>query len=299
MSAGEDRRQVITLATEHPAVFETARWLGDHGFELAILPVQADGLLDLRDLDATLSERTLLVSTMLVNNEIGVIQPVREISNRCGAVGAVVHTDATQAAGRIDIDVDDLGVDLLSLSGHKIYGPKGVGALYVRGKPGLRLEPLLTGGDHERGIRPGTVPTPLIVGFGEACSVAGLQLKEDAKRLKELTERLLTELRRDFPNLRLFGSVAQRAPGNLSIGVPGIVGDRLVEAVSQKIAISTGAACATGSIEPSRVLTALGLEHEVAVTGVRIGLGRFTTNDEMQAAIGILRIALKMMIGRS
>lgn len=292
MGAGEERRQVITLATEHSAVLETAHSLGD---DTVTLPVRGDGLLDLHDLESALNERTLLVSVMLVNNEIGVVQPLHEISALCRRVGAVVHTDATQAAGRINIDVDELGVDLLSLSGHKTYGPNGVGALYVRNRPGLRIEPLLTGGSQERGIRPGTVPVPLVVGLGKACAIANHQLERDAQRIGNLGRRLLAELKNDFPNLRTFGSMERRAPGSLSIGVPGVPGERLVEAVSGKIAISTGAACATGSPEPSHVLLALGLEPEVAATGVRISLGRFTTDDEIDVGSDVLRRALKIM----
>lgn len=295
MSAPEERHEIVTLTTEHPAVLETAHWLGEHGFDVVTLPVKPDGLLDLGKLESVLSERTLLVSAMLVNNEIGVVQPLREISALCRKAGAFVHTDATQAAGRIGIDVDELGVDLLSLSGHKIYGPNGVGALYVRNRPGLRLEPLLTGGSQERGLRPGTVAAPLVVGLGAACAIAHRQLERDAQRLKEMGRRLLAELKKDFPNMRVFGNVERRAPGSLSVGVPGVLGERLVEAVSGKVAISTGAACATGSPEPSHVLLALGLEPEAAATGVRISLGRFTTEAEIDSASGVLRRALKSM----
>ena len=295
MGASGERTEIITLATEHAAVFDTAHSLPELGFDVTILPVAPDGLLDLRVLESALSERTLLVSAMLVNNEIGVIQPIADISRLCRRVGAVLHSDATQAAGRIDIDVDQLGVDLLSLSGHKIYGPNGVGALYVRDRPDLRLEPLLTGGPQERGLRPGTVPAPLVAGVGKACAIASHQLQRDTEHLKEMAARLLAELKQDFPNLRTFGNMQRRAPGSLNIGVPGILGERLVEAVSREVAISTGAACATGSPEPSRVLLALGLEQEVAATGVRISLGRFTTQAEVDAASAILRRALNTM----
>ena len=295
MSASEERRQIITLATEHAAVLETAHWLGNYGFDVVTLPVKSDGLLDLRKLESALSGRTLLVSAMLVNNEISVIQPLREISALCQKIGAVLHTDATQAAGRIGIDVDELGVDLLSLSGHKIYGPNGVGALYVRNRPGLRLEPLLTGGSQERGLRPGTVAAPLVAGLGKACAIADHQLMHDAKRLNAMGRRLLSELKNDFPNLRMFGHMEQRVPGSLSIGVPGVLGEHLVKAVSGEVAISTGAACATGSPDPSYVLLALGLQPQVAATGVRISAGRFTTDDEINVATGVLRQALKTM----
>ena len=289
------RREIITLATEHAAVLDTAHSLHELGFDVTILPVRPNGLLDLAVLESALSERTLLVSAMLVNNEIGVVQPLANISRLCRTVGAMLHSDATQAAGRIDIDVDQLGVDLLSLSAHKVYGPNGVGALYVRERPDLRLEPVLTGGRQERGLRPGTVPTPLVAGFGEACAIAARQLDGDTDRLSDMAGQLLAALQTDLPNLRTFGDLERRAPGSLNIGVPGILGERFVEAVSQEVAISTGAACATGSPEPSRVLLALGLEQDVAATGVRISLGRFTTFAEVDAASAILRNALKTM----
>lgn len=295
MSASEERRQIVTLATEHAAVLETAHWLGSRGFDVITLPVESDGLLDLQKLESALNRRTLLVSAMLVNNEIGVVQPLREISALCRRVGAALHTDATQAAGRIGMDVDELGVDLLSLSGHKIYGPNGVGALYVRNRPGLRIEPLLTGGSQERGLRPGTVAAPLAAGLGKACAIADHRLMHDAERLNAMGRRLLSELKNDFPNLRTFGHMEKRAPGSLNIGVPGVLGERLIKAVSGEVAISTGAACATGSPEPSHVLLALGCEPEVAATGVRISVGRFTTDDELGTAAEVLRQALKSM----
>lgn len=288
------RRQIITLATEHSAVLETACWLGLHGYDVEVLPVKPDGLLDLRELESALSHRTLLVSAMLANNEIGVIQSLAEISRLCRAAGALVHTDATQAAGRININVDDLGVDLLSLSGHKVYGPNGVGVLYVRNRPDSRIEPTVTGGSQERGIRPGTVPVPLAVGMGKACAIASEQTKDDAEHLSKLGKRLLRELTTDFPDLRTFGHPEQRIPGNLCLGFPGIPGELLVESVSDEVAISTGAACATGSPDPSHVLMALGVNSETAATGVRISLGRFTTEGEISAASESLRRALKI-----
>lgn len=292
---GNRRQEVITLATEHSAVLETAHWLKRNGCQATILPVKSDGLLDLSSLSAALSENTLLVSCMLANNEIGVLQPLKEIARRSHLVGAFVHTDATQAAGRIPIDVKELGVDLLSLSAHKIYGPNGVGILYIRDRPDLRLEPIMTGGSQERGFRPGTVATPLAVGMGAACSIAGQQLEADAQRISRLTKQLLKDLQTDFPNLQTFGSWHSRIPGNLSLGLPGVLGEQLVELVSAKVAISTGAACATGSPEPSHVLKALGLDPELAVAGVRISLGRFTTADEITAASECLRNALNTL----
>ena len=291
----KERDQIVTLTTEHAAVLETAHWLGYHGFRVAALPVKRDGLLDISELRSALSHQTLLVSAMLANNEIGVIQPVAEISSLCHEVGAFIHTDATQAAGRIKIDVDDLDVDLLSLSGHKIYGPNGVGVLYVRKRPDLKLDPIMTGGTQEHGLRPGTVAVPLVVGMGEACAVAKKQLQQDASQLTALAQRLLAELKEDFPNLVTFGSMEQRVPGNLSLGIPGVLGENLVKAVATELAISTGAACAAGSPEPSHVLLALGIEPELAAAGVRVSLGRFTTYDEISAASKALRHALNVM----
>lgn len=295
--ASKERDQIITLSTEHAAVLETAHGLAHQGFRVDVLPVNSDGLLSLDQLRSVLSERTLLVSAMLVNNEIGVVQPIREIASICHEVGAFVHTDATQAAGRVTIGVDELGVDLLSLSGHKVYGPNGVGVLYVRNRTDLRLKPIMTGGFQEQGLRPGTVPVPLVVGMGEACVIADQEIEQDIKRLKELGQRLLAELKRDFPELKTFGSMEHRISGSLSLGLPGVLGEALVDAVATKVAISTGAACSTGSPEPSHVLAALGIEPELAATGVRVSLGRFTTDDQVSAASKYLRNALQIITG--
>ena len=291
----DGRRQIITLTTEHSAVLETAHWLSRQGHDVEVLPVKSDGLLDLKTLEAALGRHTLLVSVMLANNEIGVVQPLPEISQLCRAAGAFLHTDATQAAGRVKIDVDELGVDLLSLSAHKIYGPNGIGALYVRDRTDLKVAPIATGGSQERGIRPGNVPVPLAVGMGAACTIADGELESDAKRTSNLGQKLLQDLAMEFPELRLFGDSEKRIPGSLNLGFPGILGESLVEAVSREVAISTGAACATGSPEPSHVLMALGLDPEVAATGVRISLGRFTTDDEVTTASRSLRQALQTL----
>ena len=296
-AASIGRRQIITVATEHAAVLETALWLGRHGFDIEVLPVEPDGILDLRQLEAVLGGHTLLVSCMLANNEIGVIQPVSKITALSHGADAIVHTDATQAAGRIRINVDELDVDLLSLSAHKIYGPNGVGALYIRNRAGLQVEPLHTGGSQERGLRPGTVPVPLVIGMGEACAIASRQFTEEARRMTLQGQRLLCELQSDFPHLRVFGSMDQRVPGNLNVGLPGVVGEQLVEAVSNEVAISTGAACSTGSPEPSHVLTALGIDEETAATAVRISIGRFTSDEEISVASRSLRRALLTLTG--
>ena len=296
-AAARDRRHVVTVATEHPAVLESVRSLAGQGFDVEILPVMGDGILDLKALENSLSERTLLVSVMLANNEIGVIQPIREIAELARSVGAIIHTDATQAVGRIAVDVDELSVDLLSLSGHKFYGPNGIGALYVRGGISLPLEPILTGGGQERTLRPGTLATPLIVGLGEACEIVTKEWEVDAKRLHRLTASICSSMRNTLPDMRLFGHRTQRIPGNLSIGFPGVLAEQVVEAVSDKVAISTGSACSTGSPEPSHVLLALGYDQEVAATAIRLSLGRFTTQEEVIAANEAMQIALVAIAG--
>ena len=276
---GGIRDKVITAATEHPAVLETVRDLGRSGYRATVLPVQKDGLLDLASLERAIDERTSLVSIMAANNEIGVLQPLREIASLCRAHGALFHTDATQAAGRIAIDVDTWGVDLLSLSAHKVYGPKGIGVLFVR------IEPVVTGGGQEQGLRPGTVPAPLAVGLGEASRVALEQLDEDASRVAQLADRLRHGILNACPSVRFFGHLQKRLPGSLSVGFPGVSADEVIDAVSGRIAISTGSACSSGTAEPSKVLLALGLSPAIAASGVRVSLGRFTCGTEIDTAI--------------
>ena len=277
------RNKFITLETEHPAVRETVLDLGQAGYETTVLPVGPDGLLDLADLDEALDDRTVLASIMAANNEIGVLQPLAEIAGLCHARGALFHTDATQAAGRIDIDVDAWDVDLLSLSAHKFYGPKGIGALFVR--DGVPIQPIVTGGGQEHGLRPGTVPAAMAVGFGMACQIASDQWENDADRMEQLTLRLRGGIQRIFPNVQFFGHLHRRLPGNLSIGFPGVPADEVIDIVSDRIAISTGSACSSATSEPSKVLLALGLEPEVAGTALRISLGRFTSDEEVEIAV--------------
>ena len=280
------RNRIITLATEHPAVLETVRDLAASGYELDLLPVDHDGLVDLTTLEEALDDRTLIVSVMAVNNEIGVVQPLADIASRCRAVGAHLHTDATQAAGRLPIDVDALGVDLLSISGHKVYGPKGVGALYVRS--GVDLKPMISGGGQQRGLRGGTLPTALIVGLGSACDLATKNQHRDGCRMRALCRRLYDRLLEAHPQLRLFGHPVRRVAGNLNVGLPGVPADELIRNTAARIAISTGSACSSASSEPSHVLLALGLDPETAATSVRISLGRFTTEAEIDQAIETL-----------
>ncbi len=277
------RNRVVTLATEHPAVLETVRDIAASGYEVAVLPVDHYGLVDLPTFEAALDDRTLIVSVMAVNNEIGVVQPLADIASRCHAVGAYLHTDATQAAGRLTIDVDAWDVDLLSISGHKVYGPKGVGALYVRS--GVDLKPMISGGGQERGLRGGTLPTASVVGLGIACKLAAESQDHDGCRMTSLCGRLYGRLLEAHPQIRLFGHPTQRVAGNLNIGLPGVPADELIRSTAADIAISTGSACSSASSEPSHVLLALGLDPETADTSVRISLGRFTTEADIDRAI--------------
>jgi cysteine desulfurase len=277
-----DRRHVVTCATEHPCVLETCRALGRDGFEASELPVQPDGVLDLDRLRAALRPDTVLVSIMTANHEIGVLQPIGEIARLCRERGILLHTDAAQAAGRIPLDVAALGVDLMSLSAHKLYGPKGIGALYVR--RGLGLAPLLAGGGQERGLRPGTLPTPLCVGFGVACALAQAELAVEAAHVRALRDRLYDGLRQALRDIRLGGAAEARLPNNLNLCLPGIDAEDLLARLPE-LALSTGAACASATQEPSPVLRALGLSDEDIQGSIRIGLGRTTTAAEIEFAI--------------
>ena len=280
------RNRIVTLATEHPAVLETVLDLGRSGLDAVALPVGADGILNLAHLDKVLDERTLIVSVMVANNEIGVLQPIAEIAARCHAAGALFHTDATQGAGRIPMDVDEWQVDLLTLSSHKVYGPKGVGALYVRS--GIQIKPIITGGSQERGLRGGTLPPALIAGFGAACDLAAARLEKDQAHIEALTKRLYAGLRRDNPNVLLFGHAEKRVLGNLNIGFPGLPAEEVIRNTADRIAVSTGSACASATSEPSKVLLALGLDPQTAATGIRISLGRFSTEEDVDTAIAAL-----------
>jgi cysteine desulfurase len=296
--SGTSRDHIVTLTTEHKCVLESCLQLEREGFRVTYLPVEPDGLVPLAALGAALTESTLLVSVMAAHNEIGVIQPLAEIGALCRAKGVLFHSDAAQAFGKIPLDVETMKIDLLSISGHKIYGPKGVGALYVRRRPRVRLLPLIDGGGQERGLRSGTLPTPLCVGLGRAAAIAADEMEDEAARLRRLRDRLLTDLARRVPGLRLNGDAEHRLPGSLNFGFPGIAALKLIEACPG-IAISTGSACTSASVEPSYVLRALGLSEAEANSGVRIGLGRFTTAAEVDFAIDALSAAASRLAGRN
>jgi cysteine desulfurase len=284
------RDEIIVLATEHKCVLESAAALEREGFAVTYLPVEPDGLVALDRLEAALGERTLLVSVMAAHNEIGVIQPLAEIGALCRARGILFHTDAAQAAGKIPLDVDAMKIDLMSISGHKMYGPKGVGALYVRRRPRVRLLPLIDGGGQERGLRSGTLPTPLCVGIGRAAALAAAEMAGEAVRIKGLRDRLQANLMRRIGGLRINGDTEHRLPGNLNLSIPGLTAPELIEACPS-IAMSTGSACTSATVEPSYVLRALGLSDALANSSIRLGLGRFTTAAEIDFAVDALAAA--------
>ena len=285
---GGRRRRLVTVVTEHKCVLESCQAMAEEGFEVVRLPVQPSGLLDLDRLADALDETTLLVSVMAVNNEIGVIQPLAEIGRLARACGALFHTDAAQAAGKIPLDVTAMGIDLASLSAHKLYGPKGIGALYVRRRPRVRLVPLLSGGGQERGLRSGTLPTPLVVGFGDACRLAGAEMAEEAARINVLRERLWCGLAERVRHVYLNGDPDRRIAGNLNVAFDDVDGEALMAALDD-VAVSSGSACTSASIEPSYVIQALGVGRALAEASIRMGIGRFTTDAEIDYAI--VRIA--------
>ncbi len=276
---GDPRRRMITLATEHKCVLESVADLVEDGFEPIVLPVRRDGTLDLELLQDALAEPTLLVSVMAVNNEIGVVHDLAAIARIVKAAGALFHTDAAQAVGKIPLDVG-IGADLLSVSGHKLYGPKGVGALYVRRRPRARVAALFSGGNQERGLRSGTLATPLVVGLGEACRIAGLEMAEEAVRVAALRERLFETLSRDIPGIVLNGHPTRRVAGNLNLTFPSRSAQALMDD-NPEICVSTGSACSSAAIEPSYVLQALGVDEAAALRTLRIGIGRFTSAAEI------------------
>jgi len=280
----DKRNHIVTVVTEHKCVLDTCRHLEQEGFKVTYLPVKSNGLIDLDELDAAITDKTVLVSVMGVNNEIGVIQPLAEIGALCRKKGAFFHTDCAQAVGKIPLDVNAMNIDLMSISGHKIYGPKGIGCLYVRRRPRIRLVPMITGGGQERGMRSGTLPTPLCVGIGEACAIAKAEMGAEAERLKDLRNRLLGGLQQRLPEIYVNGDLDNRIPGNLNISFAFVEGEGLMMGVKQ-LAVSSGSACTSASLEPSYVLRALGVDVEMAHTSLRFGMGRFTTNEDIDFAI--------------
>ena len=285
-------KHIITCKTEHKAVLDPCRFLESDGFEVTYLDPQPNGLVSIEQITNAMRDDTLLVSIMHVNNEIGVIQDVAAIGELCRSRKIFFHVDAAQSVGKLPIDVEAMKIDLLSISAHKIYGPKGIGALYVRRKPRVRLEAQMHGGGHERGMRSGTLPTHQIVGMGEAFRIAGLEMADEARRLLALRDRLWNGLR-DIEEVYLNGDLEHRVPGNLNVSFAYVEGESLMMGLKD-LAVSSGSACTSASLEPSYVLRALGLTDELAHSSIRFSIGRFTTEEEIDYTISLI----KQEIGR-
>jgi len=279
-----EKKHIITIQTEHKCVLDSCRQLETEGFQVTYLPVQQNGLIDLNVLRNNIRKDTLLVSAMLVNNEIGVIQPVEEIGKICREHGCYFHCDAAQAVGKIPVNVDKLNVDLLSISAHKVYGPKGVGALYVRRKPRVQLRPIINGGGQERGLRSGTLPSPLAIGMGKACQVAKECMEEDYQHVSRLSQKLLQSLKSQLEEIIVNGDLEHRYHGNINISFAFVEGESLLMGLKD-VCVSSGSACTSASLEPSYVLRAIGVSADLAHTSIRFGIGRFTTEEEIDFTI--------------
>ncbi|MCG6399296.1 IscS subfamily cysteine desulfurase [Vibrio fluvialis] len=286
-------KHIITCKTEHKAVLDTTRQLEREGFEVTYLEPETNGLIDLNKLEAAMRDDTILVSIMHVNNEIGVIQDITAIGELCRARKIAFHVDAAQSAGKLPIDVQETKVDLISLSAHKIYGPKGIGALYVRRKPRIRLEAQMHGGGHERGFRSGTLATHQIVGMGEAFRIAKEEMQKDYDHAVALRDRMLSGIK-DMEAVTINGDLEQRLPNNLNISFAFVEGESLLMSLKD-IAVSSGSACTSASLEPSYVLRALGLNDELAHSSIRFSFGRFTTEEEVDYAIELIRVAVSKL----
>uniref|UniRef100_A0A8I5U887 Cysteine desulfurase n=1 Tax=Pongo abelii TaxID=9601 RepID=A0A8I5U887_PONAB len=278
------KKHLITTQTEHKCVLDSCRSLEAEGFQVTYLPVQKSGIIDLKELEAAIQPDTSLVSVMTVNNEIGVKQPIAEIGRICSSRKVYFHTDAAQAVGKIPLDVNDMKIDLMSISGHKIYGPKGVGAIYIRRRPRVRVEALQSGGGQERGMRSGTVPTPLVVGLGAACEVAQQEMEYDHKRISKLSERLIQNIMKSLPDVVMNGDPEHHYPGCINLSFAYVEGESLLMALKD-VALSSGSACTSASLEPSYVLRAIGTDEDLAHSSIRFGIGRFTTEEEVDYTV--------------
>ena len=284
---GDKKNHIITCVTEHKCVLESCRLLSERGFEVTYLQVNKDGLIDLKDLESKINEKTLLVSIMGVHNEIGVIQPLKEIGDICRKNSVFFHTDCAQAIGKIKINVDEMNIDLLSISGHKIYAPKGVGALYVRRKPRVRISAMMSGGGQERGMRSGTLSPALCVGLGEACKICADEIDEESKRITKLKNILLEGIHGECDDIFINGSETDRVPGNINLSFAYVEGESLMMGI-KNLAVSSGSACTSASLEPSYVLKALGVSEELAHTSLRIGIGRYTSEKDVRDAVKVI-----------
>lgn len=289
----ESKNHIITVVTEHKCVLDTCRYLEQEGFRVTYLHVKRNGVLDLKNLEDAITDKTILVSVMSVNNEVGVIQPLKEIGEICRKHGIFFHTDAAQAFGKIPIDVQEMKIDLLSISGHKIYGPKGIGALYVSRRPRVRLSALISGGGQERGMRSGTLPTPLVVGLGAAAKYAKADMEEERVRIKHLSDKFIDAILK-IPETYLNGDRLNRYPGCINISFAAIEGESMIAAIKD-IAVSSGSACTSSSLEPSYVLRSLGVGDDLAHTSLRFGIGRFTKEEEVNYAISLIEKAVERL----
>jgi cysteine desulfurase len=292
-SASKVKNHIITTQTEHKCILDSCRWLQQQGFEITYLPVENDGLVSLQKLDEAIKPSTILVSIMAVNNEIGVIQPLEDIGKLCRKKGVFFHTDAAQALGKIKLDVNKMNIDAMSMSGHKIYGPKGIGGLFIRKKPRIRLVPFISGGGQEP-HRSGTLNTPGIIGFGEAARLAYEEMDNDHQYIQHLSTKLYTYLNTHLEQIFLNGSVTNRYPGNLNISFSCVEGEALIMALKD-IAVSSGSACTSASLEPSYVLRALGVQEDLAHTSLRFGIGKFTTEEEISVASKLIVEKVNML----
>lgn len=279
---------IITQATEHKAVLDPCKRLEKEGFQVTYLPVDRYGQVSVDQIREAMTDKTILVSIMAANNEIGTLQPIKAIGKLCKEKGVLFHTDAVQMVGKVPLNVEEMGIDLLSMTAHKVYGPKGIGALYVRKKdPRVRLEPIIDGGGHERGMRSGTLAVPLIVGFGKACEIAQAEMPEEAKRLYFLRERLRKGIMEQLSETYLNGHPDERLPGNVNISFAYVEGEGMMMGIKD-VAVSSGSACTSASLEPSYVLRALGVGDELAHSSIRFGLGRFNTEEEVDYVIQLV-----------
>jgi len=283
----DKKNHVITVKTEHKCILDACRHLEEEGFLVTYLSVGVDGLIDLEELKSAITDKTSLVSIMAVNNEIGVIQPIEEIGKICRDRGVFFHSDIAQGFGKIPIDVNKSNIDLASISGHKIYAPKGIGALYVRKKPRVRLEPMINGGGQERGMRSGTIPTPLVVGLGKAAEIAKSEMDDEYQRIKYLSEKFINKIQSHAKDVFLNGSREHRYPGNINLSFAYIEGESMILSIKD-LAVSSGSACTSASLEPSYVLKSIGVGDELAHTSIRFGIGRFTTEEEIDYAADLI-----------
>lgn len=286
IKAYKDKNHIITCSIEHKAILDTCKELERQGIDVTYLPVDKYGIVDVDKLKEAITDKTALISIMTANNEIGTIEPIKEIGKIAHEYNILFHTDAAQAIGHIPIDVQDMNIDLMSISAHKVYGPKGIGALYVRRRnPKVRLSPIIFGGGHERGLRSGTLNVPAIVGFGKALEIARKEMNKEAKLFKKWTDRMLEEFKDKINGVELNGHPTNRLPHNLNVYFPNVENKALIQMVSNEIAISASSACTTNTVEPSHVILALGYGEERAHSSIRFGVGRFNTDEEIEYTI--------------